>query len=150
MTTELVKAIRTTLRESQTSPGAWVRMSELRDWLGTDATRDEVDAALLTEYRERRLRLTSEANLATLTDYDRSTALSCGGDPIHWVALAPMNGTELVNRVAEVVIDLGGSGSWVELKDVAARMWDVPRKRILDAINESRGLVRDGNRVMYS
>ena len=146
--TELVKAIRKALQHCQERPGGWVRIAELHDWIDSDAARDEIDAAILLEYRERRLRLTSETNNRALGVYDHAAAINLGGSPVHWIALAPRDGIELTGRVEAVVCDLGGR-DWVDLKTVCALMWDVPRKKLLAAVGESRLMERDGDRIRF-
>jgi hypothetical protein len=91
MDTKLAKAIRSTITYLQTKKGGWVRISDLRDWLDTDATAEEVDEAILSEYREHHIRLTSEANRRTLNSYDKATAVNIGGEPQHWIALTTGN-----------------------------------------------------------
>jgi len=144
--TELVKAIRKALQYAQERAGGWVRIAELRDLIDTDASRDEIDAAILLEYRELRLRLSSEANHRVLDIYDHAAAISIGGDPVHWIALAPRNGHELTTRVESVAFYLGGRNG-VDLKAVCKLMWDVPRKKILAAVGESRLMESDGDRI---
>lgn len=67
-------------------PGAWIRLSRLRDHLA-DLPRGEVDAALRRLDRQADVLLDPEINRKTLSDADRAAAVRIGGDDKHLLAI---------------------------------------------------------------
>lgn len=68
------------------APGAWVRLSRVRERLA-DLSRDEVDAALRRLDRRPGVLLDPEVNRKTLSDADRAAAVTIGGDDKHVLAI---------------------------------------------------------------
>lgn len=67
--------------------GDWVPLRAIREAL-PDIDRVELDDALKLLYSRRVIRMTSETNLKTLAEADKSAALTAGGVELHWLAIA--------------------------------------------------------------
>lgn len=69
-------------------PGEFVRLGELRAQL-PDIARSDLDSTLEKLYRERQVNLVSQANQQILTEADRRSALTVGGEHKHMISVPP-------------------------------------------------------------
>jgi hypothetical protein len=68
------------------SPGAWVRLADLRDRVD-GVSRPDVDAALVAMAGDDDVRMAPEADQKTLTRRDREAALRLGPKDVHLIAI---------------------------------------------------------------
>ncbi|OJF15333.1 hypothetical protein [Couchioplanes caeruleus] len=79
---EVVALVRKAYDELAQAPGDAVRLARIRAAL-PEIGRDDLDAALIALHREDGVRVFAEANQKTLTDADRSAAVSIGNQDKH-------------------------------------------------------------------
>jgi hypothetical protein len=82
----LEAAIRSAYKKLAKRPGAWVSLGDLRPQLG-QASRSDVDAALLRMSRGETVRLVPENVQGSLTARDRAGAIRLFGRDLHFIAI---------------------------------------------------------------
>lgn len=81
--------IHTAVADLAQQPGGWVPLADLRERLGADIPRREVDAALVRLNRQPGVRVIPEANQKSLTQRDWDAAVEIGNQPKHLIAVEP-------------------------------------------------------------
>lgn len=87
---EVERKIQQVYTELARNPGSWVGLADLRDRLGVDVPRAEVDRVLKQMSRERRVTIAPESNRKVLDERDHAAALRIGGEEQHLLMFPSM------------------------------------------------------------
>lgn len=84
---DLAGRIRVAYRRLARHPRDWVRLADLRQQLGADVARGDVDATLRQLERDREANLVPQANQKVLTAADHAAALRIGMEDTHLLSM---------------------------------------------------------------